>query len=441
LQFDGTDDTVALGTFSHVRTASAWFKLPDWNNDENILAWSVVEMLLQISTGTVTAYFNGSGMFPSNPVNFGEWHHIAMTYDGIFARVFLDGSEIRSLRTTEDTASYALTLSQALGPVHGTIDDARAYDRALSPTEVKGLYDNFNKTHLLAGDLNVDNTLTMNTSVLDPSNNCYDVDYGTLSSTGSLILPCSVSSSSSSSSSSSVSSSNTSQQPTGGGGGRRNPGAVTGGGQTSGSPSVSSVSSSSESSSSVGCQTEFTDVPSTSWFACYIANIFKKGIVSGYKDEEGNSLNLFGPANPITYAELAKIALLGSGNQVSETSEVPKNISAQDMWAAPFIALAEKLHFSVFSPSLEVNQPASRGAVILTMLQAFHVTIQKDLPNTFTDLAPSDPYKSAILTAAALGWINGDMDANGNRLGTVRSQDSINRAEVAKILTKARGEE
>ncbi len=57
-------------------------------------------------------------------------------------------------------------------------------------------------------------------------------------------------------------------------------------------------------------EASFTDVPVTMQFAASIEQAKADGIVSGYNDVNGNPNGLFGPDDPVTRAEFAKIAVL-----------------------------------------------------------------------------------------------------------------------------------
>jgi len=224
-----------------------------------------------------------------------------------------------------------------------------------------------------------------------------------------------------------------SSAPTGGGGG-------TGGGRgRSGLPrrgsSVSSSASSSPGTGSTeppsrGMATAFSDVPPAAWFSSYVTILFRDGIISGYKDARGKLTGEFKPENPVTEAEILKIALLAAGKTIGEG--IPENSSAQGDWSASYVYMAEQLRLS-----LNIHRPATRREGIQTILEAFGVPIERS-ENPFSDLRASSPYAKAFETAYVLGIISGDTDAEGNRTGTVRPGDPINRAEVAKIVVLAR---
>jgi hypothetical protein len=176
------------------------------------------------------------------------------------------------------------------------------------------------------------------------------------------------------------------------------------------------------------------DVPVRAWYATFVGQLVNDGIAEGYRDAEGNLTGLFGPANPVTLAELLKMALLSAGKTGQEGA--PLNVSAQNDWSAPFVKAAESLKLSVFVTSLSVQAPATRGQVIQTILEAFGVAISPG-NNPFSDVPLTSPYLHAIETAAALGIVTGDTDAAGMPSGTFRPDEPINRAEVAKMIVLA----
>jgi DNA-binding beta-propeller fold protein YncE len=187
-------------------------------------------------------------------------------------------------------------------------------------------------------------------------------------------------------------------------------------------PAVSSASS----SNSAQPLPAFSDVSPSSWFSSYVDTLSRAGIVSGYKDAYGRPTGDFKPGNPVTEAEILKMALLASGKTIGEGS--PQNTSALNDWSAPYVKEAETLQFSVYLPSLDIHRPATRGEVIQTILEAFGVTIAGG-QNPFRDLPSDSSFTPAIETAAKLGIISGDTDAQGNPIGTVRPDAPINRAE------------
>lgn len=85
---------------------------------------------------------------PPGLVKAGVWQHVALTYDkgnGV-ARIFLNGTQVegRALGTYTPRTSglpFQLGYRSSYGPYQGLLDEAALYDRALSPDEIKAIYD------------------------------------------------------------------------------------------------------------------------------------------------------------------------------------------------------------------------------------------------------------------------------------------------------------
>lgn len=81
-------------------------------------------------------------------VNDGKWHHLVATYDGTTMRIYVDGVQ------TGSSTDFSGNLPSVAGDLHigadyestpgnffnGSLDDVRVYDRVLSATEIKQLY-------------------------------------------------------------------------------------------------------------------------------------------------------------------------------------------------------------------------------------------------------------------------------------------------------------
>jgi hypothetical protein len=163
--------------------------------------------------------------------------------------------------------------------------------------------------------------------------------------------------------------------------------------------------------------------------------VIEENIATGYEDEAGKPKGEFGVENPVTYAEVLKMAMKAS-DQAFDLRGLPppRNASAKGTWAASYVAKAEALQLSVFVPSLDVNKPATRGAVIQTLLEVLKIPTDIKIPSPFEDVTENTPYAKAITTAFAYGLVSGDLDADGKPLNRFRPDDPINRAEVSKII-------
>lgn len=187
-----------------------------------------------------------------------------------------------------------------------------------------------------------------------------------------------------------------------------------------------------------GAQVELKDVPMQSWFAPFVRTAADAGFLSGYRDAAGKPTGLFGPADPVTLAEIAKMAASAAGIDPSACAK-PKNPLAAG-WAKPYIGCAEDRHWVLFSEAtVNPNRPALRGEVVVTILQALGVQPEEIKGDTgpFKDVGFSTQYAAAINRAKLDGVVAGYMDANGNPTGRFGPDDKVTRAEAAKILVTA----
>ncbi|MSR87085.1 S-layer homology domain-containing protein [Candidatus Peribacteria bacterium] len=184
-----------------------------------------------------------------------------------------------------------------------------------------------------------------------------------------------------------------------------------------------------------GRTTTFKDVPADAWFAPYISTITDRGIMTGYTDAKGIVLGKFGPGDAVTVAQLAKIAHSIMKLDEHEVKTAPINKNARGQWFTPYIASAEDRGWVVFlDGTVDPNRPATRGEVVVTLLQIFDIPAQWGKGNVFRDVLRKTPYSGAIETAMDEGIVSGANDANGDPTGLFHPSEHITRAEIAKIL-------
>lgn len=187
-----------------------------------------------------------------------------------------------------------------------------------------------------------------------------------------------------------------------------------------------------------GTNVQLRDVPQNAWFSTYIFNAARRGVLSGYKDATGKPTGEFGPANPVTVAELAKIAhrLVGLGEE-SFSGKNPENNQALGQWFSPFIASAENRGWTIYKDAtINPLRPVTRGEVIVTLLQVMDVPLEWQKGNLFTDVTVRTRYANAIETAARDNIIDGIKSDDGTALHTFNPEGAINRAELAKVINK-----
>ncbi len=177
-------------------------------------------------------------------------------------------------------------------------------------------------------------------------------------------------------------------------------------------------------------QVTFQDVRTSDWFAPFVFMVAKSGIISGYRDSNGNLEGRYGPSNNVTVAELAKIAHKVAGIDVSNIREAAQNTRAKGQWFEQYFASAESNWWEVWRDRrLDPSRSATRAEVVVTLLRALDVQLAWAKGNVFVDILPTDQYASAIETAG----IDGLVDSGG----AFRPNDPINRAELAKIISNA----
>lgn len=175
IKFDGVDDRVDVSHSSSLNisgqiTMSAWVNVSSFpSSGTGCLSNSCGTIVEKGYDGTNEPYFlrfqneggiiriySGSFQVPTNydvawnvaGINANEWHHIVGQYDGTNWKIYVDGVE----KASTPQASGALVNTKPLNVgtsdingvlsrfLNGKIDEVRIYNRALTATEVKQLY-------------------------------------------------------------------------------------------------------------------------------------------------------------------------------------------------------------------------------------------------------------------------------------------------------------
>jgi hypothetical protein len=174
----------------------------------------------------------------------------------------------------------------------------------------------------------------------------------------------------------------------------------------------------------------FKDTDDDQWYTDYVATVKDLGIVNGYKDANGNETGYYGPGDNVTVGEILKIGLKSANK--GEGSGTPRLSRALNHWARGYVKRAEDLNLDlVKDQNTDLNRPATRGEVIRMMLEAAGIEPEDISSTSFSDVSLSNVYAKFIEYATKLGIVSGDDNAS-----TFRPDDSINRAEVAKITKK-----
>ncbi len=142
-------DPPALGTFYKTGfTYEAWVQKQTSKNDVAVLGtWTGaggpmiwvdhINGRYRLTLGSSFGNYLDSGRTPT----VGQWQHVAATYDGAVARIYIDGVETASAPFTgnvgdSNTWRVGAFGSPAGGFFDGLVDNVRIYDRALSASEI-----------------------------------------------------------------------------------------------------------------------------------------------------------------------------------------------------------------------------------------------------------------------------------------------------------------
>lgn len=178
----------------------------------------------------------------------------------------------------------------------------------------------------------------------------------------------------------------------------------------------------------------FNDVQESDWFSPYVASVSAWGIVSGYRDARGDPTGTFGPANPVTVAEILKMAFEAAQVDEEQCGLVPSLLpQAQGHWAARYVSCGEQRSVRILQDSsVDLNRPATRAEVLTVIHDAFDDDVPPIYAN-FKDTA-GHAFEADIAFAYLRNIVSGDKDVRGIEKGIFRPNDPINRAETAKII-------
>ncbi len=189
-----------------------------------------------------------------------------------------------------------------------------------------------------------------------------------------------------------------------------------------------------------GKPVSFVDVSADAWYAPYVGAVARGGILSGYRNEQGQITGFFGPDTQITVAELSKVAHQLAGIDVNTETMAPHNSQAVGKWFTRYEASAEDLGWVLYqNDHADLYRAATRGEVLITLLQALDIPLQWQTGTAFKDVLRTTPYAAAIETAYGQGLIAGTTDGDGKATGFFHPSASMNRAEMAKLIIAVQG--
>lgn len=178
----------------------------------------------------------------------------------------------------------------------------------------------------------------------------------------------------------------------------------------------------------------FKDVPEAAWYKASVENLKEKGIID---DSE-----FFRPADTLNRAELVKMVIESIGGLGKHKS--PENPTFSDVpddsWFRPYVEMAATKEIvlgykandgsllGLFGPADTVT----RAAAVKIITLAFEKTNSSNNNQlTFSDVNQTDWFYDHVAIALKEGWVTGYAD------GTFKPNNSVTRAEIAKILDLA----
>ncbi len=175
------------------------------------------------------------------------------------------------------------------------------------------------------------------------------------------------------------------------------------------------------------CGMRFTDLPDSDWAYGFVANLFCKGIISGYGD------STFRPGESATRAQLTKMLTLAFGltlyNPISpDFSDVPfDSVYYQFVETAYYHRIISGYSDGRFRP----NDPITRAQVTKMVVLGKGWDLINPAQPDFIDVRTNHWAYSFIETALAQGIVNGYSDS------TFHPNELVNRAQFSKMLTLA----
>ncbi len=177
----------------------------------------------------------------------------------------------------------------------------------------------------------------------------------------------------------------------------------------------------------------FTDVSQSHWAYDYVDKIQGSNIINGYPD------GTFKPDNMVKACELIKMTTLITWKNF----KYPETLEEGEHWAMPYVRALERVSYKEgdYDSTEKLENPINRGEAVKIISKGFirrrilagiggkYDSDQKYIDQMW-DIRNSDDeeLKKAVNICVQFGIINGFED------GTFRPDDTLTRAQVAKIM-------
>jgi RHS repeat-associated protein len=154
--FDGVDDVVTVPAASSLNTASftaaLWFNRDTFTTSQGLIGKASFPNSWRIWTRTdgkieADAKNDAIGNLVSlTTVAAGRWYHVALTFDGTTARLYVNGVQEASAATGDWGGAYNVAVwvgdTDSTSPFDGLIDEVRVFNAALNATNLGALFTN-----------------------------------------------------------------------------------------------------------------------------------------------------------------------------------------------------------------------------------------------------------------------------------------------------------
>lgn len=158
-EFDGTNDYIVSNSNTGIsgaaeRTLMAWINVDAFSGGDG--SWmspasvgtcgtnQMTEFLINNSNHSAYVHMWGS-LYQLGEIEAGNWHHLAVTYDGVFSRSYLNGHLVRTDQVALNLTNTPLTIggscTQTYRNFNGLIDEVALFDNDLGPDQINTIYE------------------------------------------------------------------------------------------------------------------------------------------------------------------------------------------------------------------------------------------------------------------------------------------------------------
>ncbi len=182
----------------------------------------------------------------------------------------------------------------------------------------------------------------------------------------------------------------------------------------------------------------FKDI-SEHWGEEYAEELHEKCGILGYSDEEGNLLNLFGPNDPITRAELVKMMTECEGEEIGEYEQESFPDVKKGKWYFNTVEYAreqgwvEGYEDGTFRPGNKITRAEALKVILLANYLEEEI-VEGEM--NFVDAKQGEWYSGYLSFAVNKGYVTGYSDSAGELTGYFGPSNFLTRAEAAKIIVE-----